>query len=118
MPRRLAAHAPRRLPRPRGALVLAALITLTLLRPAGADVILLKNGGRLEGVIVKETETTVQIRIRGGELTIKRSKIRKIQRKSEDANEALKKRQESEEEDIAATDKTSSTSPSGSWSKA
>lgn len=65
---------------------------------ASADVVLLKNGGRLEGVIVKKTKDTVVIRVGGGKMTLKRDQIRKIIERSKSQNEDLKKKQKDEEE--------------------
>lgn len=58
------------------AIVLVCL-TVTVLR---ADVVYLKNGGKMEGIIVKETATKVVLKISFGEMDIERSEIRKIVR--------------------------------------
>lgn len=79
------------------ALAAGLLLSLALAASARADVILLKNGGRLEGVIKKETKTTIVLKVGGGTLKIKRKEIRKILRRSDEANEKLKEKQKAKD---------------------
>lgn len=71
------------------------LVALTLLvavfavsENAWADVVLLKRGGRVEGVIISETENHVVLKIGGGgQMKILRKKIKKIIKASKQDNE-------------------------------
>lgn len=69
----------------------AALITL-FAGLASADTITLKNKGRFDGVITKETETHVTIRTEWGEVTFPKKTVAKVERKRWTKNIAAAKR--------------------------
>ncbi|MDQ7778347.1 MAG: hypothetical protein RDV41_01400 [Planctomycetota bacterium] len=50
---------------------------------AGADTIELKDGRILEGKIVKETDTTVEIQLKLGKMTFKKDEIKRIEKKKD-----------------------------------
>ncbi|HQZ15824.1 MAG TPA: hypothetical protein PLD86_03025, partial [Vicinamibacteria bacterium] len=59
-----------------------ALVTLTLLAGvANADVLHLRTGGRLDGVLVKETAETLTIDVGMGQLSVPRSSVLRIERR-------------------------------------
>lgn len=59
-----------------------ALVTLTLLAGvANADVLHLRTGGRLDGVLVKETAETITIDVGMGQLSVPRSSVLRIERR-------------------------------------
>ena len=60
-------------------LALAACVALPA-RMAWADIIQLKNGNKLEGVIVKETEDEIKLKTTVGSITLKKDDIVKIER--------------------------------------
>jgi chromosome segregation ATPase len=78
------------------------LIGLLVLKPAQADTIHLKKGGRIQGVIISESEGSVEIRSNLGTIILSRGSIAKMDRASEEENRALesewkKEREEKEE---------------------
>ncbi len=64
----------------RFAVIIALSVLLVCLATAFADVVVLKDGRRLEGKIVKETEDTVTLRGKYGEVEISRDEIAAIER--------------------------------------
>lgn len=85
-------------------LVLVVALLFVALTPglAVGDVIYLKSGGKIEGVISSETKTEVVIKTHGGQLTIERSKIKKLVRAEEKGNSELVEKQKAAEEAEAA----------------
>jgi len=55
-----------------------------------ADIVHLKNGRRIEGKVTKETGEVIVIKIAGGEITIKKSTIQRIEPKEFDISEPVK----------------------------
>jgi clan AA aspartic protease (TIGR02281 family) len=72
------------------AAVVVALTTLcTLPEPVMGDVIRLKNGQTIEGIITQETDTAVVLSLGVGSMTLRRSQIADISRSSEAATQRL-----------------------------
>ncbi len=61
-------------------LAVAAIGLLIFCQVAGADTIHLKNGRKLKGKIIEETDSSVTIEVKGGTLTISRRQIEKIEK--------------------------------------
>ena len=57
---------------------------------ASADMVYLKNGGELEGVVKKEDNEEITLEVRGGEIVINKNEIRSIERSDTDANKVMK----------------------------
>lgn len=70
----------------------AALFACVLAAPALADDVHLTNGKTFEGVIAEETETRVLIRMPGGQLTLPKSQVARIERSDSDFGEYLRRR--------------------------
>ncbi len=71
----------------------AAAATIALLAGvAHADTITLKNKGRFDGVITKETDALVTIRTEWGEVTFPKKTVAKVERKRWSPNIAAAKR--------------------------
>lgn len=66
---------------------------------ANADIIRLKKGGKLTGVIVRETEGSIEIRSNLGTITLSRGAIAEIERASEEDNKALEGKWNREKEE-------------------
>ena len=66
---------------------------------APADTIYLKKGGRLKGVIVSESEGSVEIKSKLGTITLSRGAIARIEKAPENENKALEKRWVREKEE-------------------
>lgn len=61
------------------------LLALALMAaPAAADIVRLRNGGMLEGVVLRESEATVTLRLKYATVTVDKSEIAGIERKAED----------------------------------
>lgn len=69
-------------------LTAAALLALAL--PAWGDTIKLRNGGTLEGVVLKETDGAVVIRLKYATVTIDRGDIESIEKKASEEGPAAK----------------------------
>ncbi|MDF1661040.1 MAG: hypothetical protein P1V97_04680 [Planctomycetota bacterium] len=69
-----------------------------------ADELVLKNGGRIKGIIVKENAKEVVIKIGGGEMRLARKKIKEIIRDKKSDNKKLKEKQR---EDLQGGEKAS-----------
>lgn len=78
------------------------LIALIFYSCASADIVKLKSGGKIEGVIEKETDYIVLLEIKFGKITLKRSDIELIEKASKDYNDSLKMRWE-KEKNVAKT---------------
>lgn len=76
---------------PFGALLLF-LTALLFHSHANADVIKLQSGGRIEGIIERETADNVFVEIKFGRMTLKRSDIASIEKASNAYNKSLKER--------------------------
>jgi hypothetical protein len=61
------------------------LALLLIAAPAAADVVKLRNGGTLEGVVLRESDATVTLRLKYATVTIDKSEIESLERKTEDA---------------------------------
>lgn len=70
-----------------GVLALAILAAIS----ARADVIHLKNGHTLDGIIIKETEDSVVLDIGLGNTTIKRARIERIEKSDRDGQQKIRK---------------------------
>ncbi|MDD5347599.1 MAG: retropepsin-like aspartic protease [Candidatus Omnitrophica bacterium] len=70
-----------------GFLTLAAVTGLAAC--AGADVVYLNNGRKIEGIVVEEKEDSIQIEIGFGKIGVKRSEINRIEKVGEDGKAAL-----------------------------
>jgi tetratricopeptide (TPR) repeat protein len=66
----------------KNSLLLALLLVLLVGAPAAsrADVVFLKSGGKLEGRIVQQTETSVEVDIGAGSLTLPMSSVDRIEK--------------------------------------
>lgn len=74
-------------------LVTLCLITIFIIPSTFGDELVLKNGGRIKGVILKENAKEVVIKIGGGEMRIARKKIKEIIRDKKSDNKKLKEKQ-------------------------
>lgn len=68
-------------------LVLAFLVAFTHLAPA--DTVFLKNGRRLDGILVSENDEKVRIKMAGGIQTIKMTEVERVERHGPDEQQAL-----------------------------
>jgi clan AA aspartic protease (TIGR02281 family) len=66
--------------------LMALLLTAS---PAGADRILLKNGNTVEGLVTRETESTVVLNLGSGDASFRRAQIRSIERDSAASNAVI-----------------------------
>lgn len=59
------------------------LVLALLAAPAAADTLRLRNGGTLEGVVLRETEGTLVVRLKYATVTIDRADVENIEKKAE-----------------------------------
>lgn len=81
--------------------LLILVVALLCPTPGAGDVVQLKNGNRLEGQIVRATETEVTIKLRHGTITVQRSEVQSIERKLTPEQEYRKRLAALEMEDVA-----------------
>lgn len=73
--------------------ILVVLIVLFSIRHISADMIYLKNGNRLRGIITKETEKSVELKInQGAKVTFSKADIKSIEKESEDQHSKLEEK--------------------------
>ncbi len=70
--------------------IIATAITLCSLSQARADIVYLKNGRSLEGLITDESEDTVELNLGFGFVKFRKSEIKKIKRSDEEAEKDIK----------------------------
>lgn len=62
------------------ALSLVGLFTLACAGPAAADVLHLRNGGKLEGKVLKQGKHRIVIQLRAGKMSVPRSRIKRVEK--------------------------------------
>lgn len=73
--------------------ILAVLIVLFSIRQISADMIYLKNGNRLRGIITKETEKSVELKINhGAKVTFSKDDVKSIEKESEEQRAKLEEK--------------------------
>ncbi|MCU0725012.1 MAG: hypothetical protein MUE73_04355 [Planctomycetes bacterium] len=73
-------------------LILAAVFAVVLTAAAArADIIWLKGGGKLEGVVVADTGTQLKVRTAAGEIAVDKSKVDRIEKKATPTQEVEEK---------------------------
>lgn len=60
-------------------LLVTTLLLTGVTAPAWGDIVVLKSGKRLEGDVIASDETSVQLKLRGGKVTLQRSEIASIE---------------------------------------
>jgi len=89
-----------------GGLVLLAVIALLVVE-SGADTIFLKKGGKISGVISKETANSVEIKSGLGTIVLSRGAIARIERSAQEENVTLESQWQKEKEQEKAKAKES-----------
>ena len=77
--------------------LIAAALVLGLARTSGADVVVFRDGRRLEGKIVKETEESLTLRVKYGEVVVPKRDVASIERGPTSLEEYKKKTTEAED---------------------
>ena len=69
---------------------ISILLTLSFLTHSSADTVYLKNGNRLKGIITKETDTSVELKINpGAKVTFSKDDIKNIEKDSDEQHAKL-----------------------------
>lgn len=78
---------------------LGAVLLLAILAAVQADTIYLKKGGRIQGVIISESEDSIELKSNLGTIVLSRGAIARIERSTAEEKKALESEWEKEQEE-------------------